>query len=145
MKEKVIRWLGIFYCIITVMLIAVFVSKQNWSALMWMVITSILLCGKIRDLKSFDGLQRKVRRLQEYIATIESSGNYQAVIKAENYASVMMENARRYLIRIIELRAEVEQLRILNKNLIENRHTGVKNYAKHTNRRAVKKGDKGDA
>ena len=121
-----------------VIMTAVYGIQHNWIAIMlwwafvfaWCEITS---------------LERIISKMRQHISLIEQSDNYRAVVEAEAYAECMMENARRFLIRIQELKAENRQLKILNKNLIENKNTGVKNYGKHTNRRTAEKGDKGNA
>lgn len=58
---------------------------------------------------------------------------YKNFVIAERRAACAEENVRRYQLENQQLRAEKEQLKILNHNLLCNQGKGVKNYARKQN------------
>ena len=104
---------------------AVYGIQHNWIAIMLWWAFVFAFC-------EITSLERIISKMRQHISLIEQSDNYRAVVEAETYAETMMENARRYLVRIQELKAENDQLKTLNRNLLHNQGKGVKNYAKHT-------------
>lgn len=82
-------------------------------------------------------LREKIKEQEEYIKEADEHIHYLTdhdTWKQIRMSEAKAQNCYHYLMRIGQLKAQNEQLRILNKNLIENKNTGVRNYARTTRR-----------
>ena len=119
----------------------VFIVEHNWSALLWLLFGSLCIYVISQCNKHLDKCYAIIKDQSDYIEEADEHIHY--LTNHDTWKQIRMSEAKaqncyHYLMRIGQLKAQNEQLRILNKNLIENKNTGVRNYAKHTNRRADK-------
>lgn len=112
----------------------------------WAASTWILLSVLIDFEDTIVGLRKKTKEQEDYIKEADEHINYltnhdtwKQIRQAKTEARISSANCYHYLMRIGQLKVQNEQLKILNRNLLHNQGKGVKNYAKHTNRRADKR------
>ena len=109
---------------------------------LWAVSTWGLLFAVIGYEHTVVKLREKIKEQEEYIKEADEHIHY--LTNHDTWKQIRMSEAKaqncyHYLLRISQLKAQNEQLRILNRNLLHNQGKGVRNYAKHTNRRADKR------
>lgn len=107
-----------------------FIMSGNWSALIWEVgfIVLSLLSGSELNKKD-----KYIERTDEVLDELMNDYIYKNFVIAEGRAACAEENVRRYQLENQQLKAEKEQLKILNHNLLHNQGKGVKNYARKQN------------
>ena len=123
----------------------VFIVAHNWSALLWLLFGSLCFYVILRYEKHLDKCYEIIKDQSDYINEADEHINYltnhdtwKQIRQAKTEARISSANCYRYLTRIGQLMSQIEQLKTLNRNLLHNQGKGVKNYAKHTNRRADK-------
>ena len=128
--------ISIGVCIVTGSAFTIF-----WAASTW-----ILLSVLIEFEDAIAGLRKKTKEQEEYIKEADEHIHFltqhdtmKQLRQAKTESRVSSANCYHYLMRIGQLKVQNEQLKILNRNLLHNQGKGVKNYAKHTNRRADKR------
>lgn len=104
-----------------------FVMSGNWSALIWEIGSVLILWLAIRVINSY------IEDTDEVIEEMRDGYIYKNLVIAEGRAACAEENVRRYQLENQQLKAEKEQLKILNHNLLHNQGKGVKNYARKQN------------
>ena len=75
----------------------------------------------------------------EVIDKLYEMSNNGRLTYLENQNELLCRMCESYLNSIKNLKSNLEYYRTLNKNLLENQNTGVKNYVKNTHRRATTK------
>ena len=120
-KEK---WGFALYTLYLLTMTSVSIFYALWVNLLWLWAASFLLYALWQK-------DRQSKRLFEIIKGQDMDINYLMSLdpfkhakQAKTEARVSASNCYRYLCRINELKAENEQLRVLNKNLIENVYAG---------------------
>ena len=103
--------------------VAYMVLLRNWIALMW-VLGAVYLFYKVID------LVKECMDRDEQIRFLTENNTTRRLRQSMREARISAENCYRYINTIKLLKEENERLKILNKNLIENKNTGVKNYAR---------------
>lgn len=78
-------------------------------------------------------LREKIKEQEEYIKEADEHIHY--LTNHDTWRQIRMSEAKaqncyHYLMRIGQLKAQNEQLRILNRNLLHNQGKGVRNYAR---------------
>lgn len=123
--------------------ILIYIYEHNWSALLWCLCASVQIGCLFSCERSYDKLkatyEEHIRLQEEHIEYLTNLDVMKELRQANTEARISAVNCYHYLKRIGQLKAEIEQLKILNRNLLHNQGKGVKNYAKHTNRRADKR------
>ena len=95
-----------------------------WTNLMWLWVSSLLLYI-IWQMDRQLARQIEIIKSQDYdIDYLMQLKPFKEAKKANTEARIASANCYRYLTRIGELKAEIEQLRILNKNLAETNYKG---------------------
>lgn len=107
-----------------------FIMSGNWSALIWEVGFIVLSFLSGSELNKKD---KYIERTDEVLDELMNDYIYKNFVIAEGRAACAEENARRYQLENQQLKAEKEQLKILNHNLLHNQGKGVKNYARKQN------------
>lgn len=134
--------LFIVWCLFLVPAIALNVYTARWSDVIWMLSVTIMLLVIIK-LNEAIGDQIKIIRNQEReIDIITNTDAWKRMKRISAEADRCARNCYYYLKRIEELKIENEQLKTLNKNLIETKFNGKCYGNKNSNRRANQKGDK---
>ncbi len=105
----------------------IFIMSGNWSALLWEVGFIVLSFLSGSELNKKD---KYIKRTDEVLDELMNDYIYKNFVIAEGRAACAEENARRYQLENQQLKAEKEQLKILNHNLLHNQGKGVKNYAR---------------
>lgn len=108
----------------------IFIMSGNWSALIWEVGFIVLSFLSGSELNKKD---KYIERTDEVLDELMNDYIYKNFVIAEGRAACAEENARRYQLENQQLKAEKEQLKILNHNLLHNQGKGVKNYARKQN------------
>lgn len=119
-KDKI--WIGAVV-LLFVLDVAYMVLLRNWIALMW-VLGAVYLFYKAID------LVKECMDRDEHIRFLTENNTTRRLRQSMREARISAENCYRYINTIKLLKEENERLKILNKNLIENKNTGVKNYAR---------------
>lgn len=109
----------------------VFIVEHNWSALLWLLFGSLCIyvisqCDKYLD-KCYDIIKDQsdyIKEADEHIHYLTNHDTWKQIRMSEAKA----QNCYHYLMRIGQLKAQNEQLRILNHNLMNNQGKGVKNH-----------------
>ena len=124
------KWFNALMWILYVLNAVNFIMSGNWSALIWEV-------GFIVLTFSYESVLNKknkyIERTDEVLDELMNDYIYMNFVIAERRAACAEENVRRYQLENQQLRAEKEQLKILNHNLLCNQGKGVKNYARKQN------------
>ena len=119
-KDKI--WTGVVV-LLFVLDVAYMVLMRNWLALMWVVGAAYLFYQAI-------DLVKECMDRDEHIRFLTENNTTRRLRQSMREARISAENCYRYINTIKLLKEENERLKILNKNLIENKNTGVKNYAR---------------
>lgn len=119
-KEKI--WIGVAV-LLFVLDAAHMVLVRNWLALMWVVEAAYLFYLVI-------DLVKECMDRDEHIRFLTENNTTRRLRQSMREARISADNCYRYINTIKLLKEENERLKILNKNLIENKNTGVKNYAR---------------
>lgn len=119
-KDKI--WIGVTASLLALN-VAYMVLLRNWIALMW-VLGAVYLFYKVID------LVKECMDRDEQIRFLTENNTTRRLRQSMREARISAENCYRYINTIKLLKEENERLKILNKNLIENKNTGVKNYAR---------------
>lgn len=119
-KDKI--WMGAVV-LLFVLNVVYMVLIRNWIALMWVVVAASL------SYKAIDLVKECMDR-DEHIRFLTENNTTHRLRQSMREARISAENCYRYINTIKKLKEENERLKILNKNLIENKNTGVKNYAR---------------
>lgn len=119
-KDKI--WIGVV-TLLFVLDVAYIVLVRNWLALMWIVGAAYLFYQAI-------DLVKECMDRDEHIRFLTENNTTRRLRQSMREARISAENCYRYINTIKLLKEENERLKILNKNLIENKNTGVKNYAR---------------
>lgn len=119
-KDKI--WIGVTASLLALN-VAYMVLLRNWIALMW-VLGAVYLFYKVID------LVKECMDRDEQILFLTENNTTRRLRQSMREARISAENCYRYINTIKLLKEENERLKILNKNLIENKNTGVKNYAR---------------
>lgn len=119
-KDKI--WIGAVVLLL-VLYVAYMVLMRNWIALMWVVGAAYLFYQAI-------DLVKECMDRDEHIRFLTENNTTRRLMQSMREARISAENCYRYINTIKLLKEENERLKILNKNLIENKNTGVKNYAR---------------
>lgn len=102
---------------------AYMVLVRNWTALIFVVGVAYLFYQAI-------DLVKECMDRDEHIRFLTENNTTRRLRQSMREARISAENCYRYINTIKLLKEENERLKILNKNLIENKNTGVKNYAR---------------
>ena len=119
-KDKI--WTGAVV-LLFVLDVAYMVLMRNWLALMWVVGAAYLFYQAI-------DLVKECMDRDEHIRFLTENNTTRRLRQSMREARISAENCYRYINTVKLLKEENERLKILNKNLIENKNTGVKNYAR---------------
>ena len=119
-KDKI--WIGAVVLLL-VLNAACMVLMRNRIALMWVVGAAYLFYLTI-------DLVKECMDRDEHIRFLTENNTTRRLRQSMREARISAENCYRYINTIKLLKEENERLKILNKNLIENKNTGVKNYAR---------------
>lgn len=125
-SKSVMTLLAIMYILNAVL----FVKSGNWSALIWELgsISSLFFAEKV--IKRQDAI---IDAQEECINELQNEYTYKAFIHAERCRETALDNCKYYMGKYLAAKAENEQLKTLNHNLLHNQGTGVKNYARKQN------------
>ena len=118
-KDKI--WIGAVVLLL-VLDVAYMVLMRNWLAVMWVVGAAYLFYQTI-------DLVKECMDRDEHIRFLTENNTTRRLRQSMREARISAENCYRYINTIKLLKEENERLKILNKNLIENKNTG-KNYAR---------------
>ena len=103
--------------------VAFMVLAREWFTLIWVIgVAFSYWCTEYFRKECMDR-DKQIRFLTENNTT-------RRLRQSMREARISAENCYRYINTIKLLKEENERLKILNKNLIENKNTGVKNYAR---------------
>jgi hypothetical protein len=127
---KISKWVMALLGALYVLNAVLFVMSGNWSALIW-EIGSIVLTFSYESV--LNKKNKYIERTDEVLDELMNDYIYMNFVIAERRAACAEENVRRYQLENQQLRAEKEQLKILNHNLLCNQGKGVKNYARKQN------------
>lgn len=123
MSRKV-KWGISLYLLYLLTMTFVSIFYAQWVDILWLWVASYLLYALWQ-------MDRQSKRLMDIINSqsididyLMSLDPFKRAKQAKTEARVSASNCYRYLCRINELKAENEQLRVLNKNLIENAYAG---------------------
>lgn len=119
-KDKI--WIGAVV-LLFILDVAHMVLMRNWLALLWVVGAAYLFYQAI-------DLVKECMDRDEHIRFLTENNTTRRLRQSMREARISAENCYRYINTIKLLKEENERLNILNKNLIENQNTGVKNYAR---------------
>lgn len=120
-KEK---WGFALYIIYLLTMTSVSIFYALWVNLLWLWVASFLLYALWQMDKQRIRLLEVINSLTMDIDYLMSIDPFKRAKKANTEARIASANCYQYLQRIGELKAENEQLRVLNKNLIENVYAG---------------------
>lgn len=115
----------------------VFIVEHNWSALLWLLFGSLCIYEILQCDKHLDKCYEIIKDQNDYIKEADELIHY--LTNHDTWKQIRMSEAKaqncyHYLMRIGQLKAQIEQLRILNRNLLHNQGKGVKNHARTTRR-----------
>lgn len=126
-KRAFIAW-----CVIAILAALTYIISRNWACLVWLVTCGYLLYQLLRTADLADEQNEVIDKLYEM-------SNNGRLTYLENQNELLCRMCESYLNSIKNLKSNLEYYRTLNKNLLENQNTGVKNYVKNTHRRATTK------
>ena len=126
-KRAFIAW-----CVIAILAVPIYIISRNWACLVWLATCGYLLYQLLRMIDIADELTEVIDKLYE----MSNNGRLTYLANQNELLCRMCES---YLNSIKNLKSNLEYYRTLNKNLLENQNTGVKNYVKNTHRRATTK------
>lgn len=109
----------------------VFIVEHNWSALIWLLFGSLCIYVISQCNKSLNKCYAIIKDQSDYIEEADEHIHY--LTNHDTWKQIRMSEAKaqncyHYLMRIGQLKAQNEQLRILNHNLMNNQGKGVKNH-----------------
>lgn len=134
--NKIEKWSMALLTLLILVNAVLFISMQNWSAMIWMITTLIVLYCFYQALDLFQQDQNATLR---YITTLEDSYTASVLRETERKEEIARANANYFLKKVVALKNENAQLKILNKNLLEHQKT-KNNYGRNnTYKRATKK------
>lgn len=120
-KEK---WGFALYTMFLLTMTSVSIFYAQWVNILWLWVASYLLYALWQMDKQRIRLLEVINSQTMDIDYLMSIDPFKRAKQANTEARVSASNCYRYLCRINELKAENEQLRTLNKNLIENVYAG---------------------
>lgn len=120
-KEK---WAFTLYVIYLLTMTAVSFFYASWSNLFWLWASSFMLYALWQTNREQEKLIQIIKSQEMDIDYLMSIDPFKRAKKANTEARIASANCYQYLQKIVELKAENEQLRTLNKNLIENVYAG---------------------
>lgn len=123
-KEKWGISLYLLY-LLTMSFVSIFYSL--WSNLVWLWLSTIMLCFIWRLCMDNIYLADVVKSQDRDLDFLMSLDPFKHAKQAKTEARVASENCYHYLQRIGKLKAENKQLKIINKNLIETKFKGKAN------------------
>ena len=126
-KRAFIAW-----CVIAILAVPIYIISRDWACLVWLVTCGFLLYLLLRMADLADEQTEVIDKLYEM-------SNNGRLTYLENQNELLCRMCESYLNSIKNLKSNIEYYRTLNKNLLENQNTGVKNYVKNTHRRATTK------
>lgn len=126
-KRAFIAW-----CVIAILAVPIYIISRNWACLVWIVTCGFLIYQLLRMADLADEQNEVIDKLYE----MSNNGRLTYI---ENQNELLYRMCESYLNSIKNLKSNLEYYRTLNKNLLENQNTGVKNYVKNTHRRATTK------
>lgn len=113
------------------------VIDKNWAALMWVLFGMFAFYSMIQMQKSLfkchDVINEQndyIRVADEHIHFLTNHDTWKQIRQAKTEARISAVNCYHYLKRIGQLKAENEQLKILNRNLLHNQGKGVRNHGR---------------
>ena len=119
-KDKI--WTGAVV-LLFVLDVAYMVLMRNWLTLIWVI-------GVAFFYYSAEYFRKECMDRDEHIRFLTENNTTRRLRQSMREARISAENCYRYINTIKLLKEENERLKILNKNLIANKNTGVKNYAR---------------
>lgn len=128
--KKWMKW-AIGICVVANAVL--FVYEMNLGALLWMGVCCLWIWISETQCK-------KIKTQDEVISYLENHPSWLMCLDAERRAERYKDDLARALKNMVKLKDANKTLGILNHNLLHNQGKGVKNYAKHTNRRTDTKG-----
>lgn len=120
-KEK---WGFTLYIIYLLTMTSVSIFYASWSNLFWLWISSFMLYILWQTNRGQEKLIQIIKSQEMDIDYLMSLDPFKRAKKANTEARIASANCYQYLQQIGKLKAENEQLRTLNKNLIENVYAG---------------------
>ena len=124
MMNKKEKWGFAFYILFLLTMTSVSIFYTLWVNLLWIWFASLLLYALWQMDRQSKRLFEIIRGKEMDIDYLMSLDPFKRAKQANTEAMISAANCYRYLCRINELKAENEQLRIMNKNLIENAYAG---------------------
>lgn len=119
-KDKI--WMGVAASFLALN-VAFMVLAREWVTLIWVI-------GVAFFYYSAEYFRKECMDRDEQIRFLTENNTTRRLRQSMREARISAENCYRYINTIKLLKEENERLKILNKNLIENKNTGVKNYAR---------------
>lgn len=126
-KRTFIAW-----CVMAILAVPIYIISRDWGCLVWLVTCGFLLYQLLRMADLADEQTGVIDKLYEM-------SNNGRLTYLENQNELLLRMCESYLNSIKNLKSNLEYYRTLNKNLLKNQNTGVKNYVKNTHRRATTK------
>lgn len=120
-KEK---WGFVLYTMFLLTMTSVGIFYAQWVNLLWLWVASYLLYALWQMDRQSKRLFEIIRGQEMDIDYLMSLDPFKRAKQANTEARISSANCHRYLCRINELKAENEQLKTLNKNLIELAYSG---------------------
>lgn len=123
MSRKV-KWGISLYLLYLLTMTFVSIFYSLWVNLMWLWVStamSFFIWKLIKDNMYLAGIVKSQEADIDFLMSLDP---FKHARKSQTEARISASNCYRYLCRINELKAENEQLRVLNKNLIENVYAG---------------------
>ena len=124
MMNKKEKWGVALYTMFLLTIAPVSIFYALWANLLWIWFASLLLYALWQMDKQRITLLEVINSQTMDIDYLMSLDPFKRAKQASTEARISAANCYRYLCRINELKAENEQLRIMNKNLIENAYSG---------------------
>lgn len=122
----------IFWCVMAIIAVPVYIISRNWACIVWAITCGFLVYHLLKMADIIDEQTDMIDKLYEM-------SNNGRLTYLENQNELLCRMCESYLNSIKNLKSNLEYYRTLNKNLLENQNTGVKNYVKNTHRRATTK------
>ena len=131
------RILHIVMAVLVIVNAVFLIMDHNWCALMWLICATLTqgclyLMDKTNDSKNaiIKAQVKAIDDMDSFIKWLTNLEPWKQVKKARKEQEIASANCYHYINRINELKEENERYKVLVKNLIENKNTGVKNYAR---------------
>lgn len=124
MMNKKEKWGFALYTMYLLTMTSVSIFYAQWVNILWLWVASCLLYALWQMDRQSKRLFEIIRGKEMDIDYLMSLDPFKRAKQANTEAMISAANCYRYLCRINELKAENEQLRIMNKNLIENAYSG---------------------